>query len=98
MNTSVEIKTSTESYQLYYDNRAFRRLEEHTARDFAQLSHTNLSELTAMLWVGLLRYQPKATMETADGILDDLGYAAVMDIVVKAIEDSPPFRKRKDAD
>lgn len=94
MNSSVEIKTSTESYQLYYDNRAFRMYENKTQRTLAQLQDGRISEMTALLWAGLLRHQPAATLETADSIIDDLGYEEAMKIVMAAVEQSPPFRGR----
>ena len=96
MNTPTEIKTSDKAYLLYYDNRAYRKMEEQTGKPFARFQHESISEMTSLLWAGLLRHQPKATIETADEIIDDLGYETVMQIVVKAVEQSPPFQKSKE--
>jgi len=96
MNTPTEIKTSNKTYLLYYDNRAYRKMEEQTGHPFARFQHESISEMTSLLWAGLLRHQPKATVETADEIIDDLGYEVVMGIVVKAVEQSPPFQKSKE--
>ena len=96
MNTPTEIKTSEKTYLLYYDNRAYRKMEEQTGHPFARFQHESINEMTSLLWAGLLRHQPKATIETADEIIDDLGYETVMGIVVKVVEQSPPFQKSKE--
>ena len=91
----MEIKTSTSTHKIYYDNQALRRLEDFTGVAFMSLKYESLKEMTQLLWAGLLRHQPEATLETADSIIDDLGYESVMEIVVKAVEQSPPFRLKK---
>jgi len=96
MNTTIELKTGKQAYLLYYDNRAYRKMEEQTGHPFARFQHESINEMTTLLWAGLLRNHPKATIETADDIIDDLGYEAVMGIVVKAVEQSPPFQKSKE--
>lgn len=94
MTKTTDLKTGERTYALYYDNQAYRKLEERIQHGLASMKTDSIGELTAMLWVGLLRHQPAATMETADSIIDDLGYEAVMEAVSIAIEQSPPFRKR----
>lgn len=94
MNTATELKTSTETYRIYYDNKAFRWLEEKTGRPFLELNYKSMRDLTVLLWAGLLRYHPQATVETADEVLDALGYEEAMNVVVRAAEQSPPFRQK----
>lgn len=94
MNRATELKTSEKTYLLYYDNRAYRAFEKHALHGLAAMETDSVGELTLMLWAGLLRHQPEATMEIADSIIDDLGYEAVMEVMAPAMEQSPPFRKR----
>lgn len=97
MNTPTELKAEGRTYLLYYDNHAYRRLEESTGRPFATLNYSSFRDLTALIWAGLLRHEPTATIETADAIVDAVGYEMVADIVVRAIEQSPPFRRKSAA-
>ena len=68
--------------------------EGQTGKSFVQLQDGRISEITALVWAGLLRYQPTTTMETADSIIDDLGYETTVEIMMKAVEQSPPFQKK----
>lgn len=94
MNTVRELNTSKGAYKIFYDNAAFRWLEEKTGKGFAALKYDSINEITLLLWASLLRHQPDTTIHTADEIIDDLGHEAVLEVLTEAFEDSPPFRRR----
>lgn len=78
-----------------YGNQAYRLFELQTKKPLGavlqgDLANVGFAELTCLVWAGLKHYQPKATLEDVDEILDALGYEAVLNVAMDAINAAQP--------
>lgn len=91
-----ELHARGRRYVLHFGNLAYRRFEREAGHPLPGLrvADAGVTDLTVLLWAGLLAYSPEATMETADEIMDELGYAAVGEVLGPALADSPPLARR----
>lgn len=97
MDAGAILKTSAKAYTITLDNRAFRNLERELGKPFLAV-RDSIGDWSAVLLAGLKKHHPEATMDTADEIIDDIGYEAVIKLLGEVLEKSPPFRRRSSTD
>lgn len=86
-----EIEACGQVWKLYWNNRALRLIERELGYSIRD-NRRGVLDVTVMLYGGLLHYQPTATIDTADRILDDIGFAGVADVVAEGMASARPFR------
>jgi hypothetical protein len=93
-NYVYRLRACGQEWKLYANNSALRSIERESGKTITELmrSDRGVGGVTAMLWGCLVHHHPTATMQTADDIMDDVGYKEVVGPVSEAIARARPFR------
>ena len=89
----IEIEALGRTWRLLFNNRAYRTMEKELGYELAKVRE-GVHEVTVLLWGGLLAHHPDATLQTADEIIDELGYETIAGVISEALQQSPPLARK----
>lgn len=92
MIAQYDLKVGDKIYPLKYNNKALRTLEKQLGMPITKIGRKmqgeefGVNELTEILRVGLIHWNPDVTIDKADEIIDEVGLQKASEAIGKAFE------------
>ena len=84
-------------YELRFDNRAGCTFEQITGKKMTELAEISLTDMNALIYVGIKKHNPNLTLDAVIDLIDDHADIEVISkIISKAFEESTFFKIAKD--